>query len=78
MHKVSRVSVCGAITVAVLGVGYDSGWFGPTDGHDHSAPVSITMASTSSVSAVNAVMNNVTGEDVSVAPAPRSLIVTLS
>jgi hypothetical protein len=63
----SRASIYGLIGLTAFGVAYDSGLFGPTDGHDHSAVVSMPLtAGTSTGLSLGSVYvpNAVTGEDV--------------
>src|SRR5271169_1309945 len=73
MHKPSRVAIYGVIGLAGFGVGYDCGLFGPPDGHDHSAIISITTSSGTITGPITAVLiaQNVTGEGITVPmPAP--------
>ncbi len=59
----NRTSICSLVGITAFGVTYDSGFFGPPDGHDHSAVISMPV-STGSVAAVTYIINNMTGEDV--------------
>ena len=73
MHKPSRTAVYGVIGLAGFGVAYDCGLFGPTDGHDHSAIISIAPSTGTVTGPVTAVLiaQNVTGEDIAMPlPAP--------
>jgi hypothetical protein len=61
------------IGLAGFGVGYDSGFFGPTDGHDHSAVV--TAASTGSVGLSNGIIlmsETIMGGEIAVTPPSRA------
>jgi hypothetical protein len=70
MHKPSAVLICGGIGLASVGVAYDGGLFGTTDGHDHSVVFSVAATSTSSFAAGTfTVVSNITGDEV-VAPLP--------
>ena len=72
MHKPSAVLIYSGIGLTSFGVAYDSGFFGTTDGHDHSA-VFAAPGATGTVSSVSGVIytavNNITGDAV-VAPLP--------
>jgi hypothetical protein len=70
----SAVLIYGGIGLTGFGVAYDSGFFGPADGHDHSAVFAVapgaTVTSTSiSDGATYVVVNSITGAAV-VAPLP--------
>jgi hypothetical protein len=74
MQTPSRVSLYSVIGLVGFGVAYDSGLFGTPDGHDHSAMISISSSTTSSVVVSGGVvygLNAVTGDDFAVPlPAP--------
>lgn len=67
MHKYSRGSIGGAVGLAFFGVVYDSGFVGPTDGHDHSAVFSIAATNTGASSTIF-IVKTITGEDVVIPP----------
>jgi hypothetical protein len=69
MQKASHASIYGLIGLTGFGVAYDCGLFGTPDGHDHSALISIASASSTGTlgTPMYAVLNNVTGEAVTVA-----------
>jgi hypothetical protein len=74
MHAPLRWSVYGLVGLAGFGVAYDSGSFGPPDGFDHSAVVTVTVA-TSSVTLSGGVLsltNNITGDGIAVPPPART------
>jgi len=78
MHAPSKFSIYGALSVASLGVAYDSGLFGPADGFDHSAPFMVGARSTGSVSISNGIVtmsDTGTGQDFAV-PLPAQMRVT--
>lgn len=77
--RTSSPVVCAVVGVTLFGVGYDSELFGPTDGHDYAALISVA-ASTVSVgpSGVIYVSNNVIGEDVAVIPPDGPRVVAAS
>jgi hypothetical protein len=68
MHKPSRLATYGVIGLAGFGVGYDCGLFGPRDGHDHSAIISIAPSTGTVTGPYPAIFisQNVTGEDIAV------------
>ena len=68
MDKPSRGAVYGVLGLAGFGVLYDCGLFGPPDGHDHSAAISIAPSTGSLTisSGVFFVSQNNTGEDIAV------------
>ena len=75
MHT-PRASIFGLLGLTAFGVVYDSGLFGTPDGYDHSAFISIasstgTVAPPAPAVLTYAVLNNVTGEDVTVLPPNR-------
>jgi hypothetical protein len=58
-------SIYGLVGLTAFGVAYDAGLFGATDGFDHSALISISVApSTGTINVPMAIMNNVTGDSV--------------
>jgi hypothetical protein len=78
MHAPSKFSIYGAVTVAGLGVAYDSDLFGPTDCFDHSAPFMVGARSTGSLSISNGILSmsdTITGQDFAV-PLPAQMRVT--
>jgi hypothetical protein len=67
MHKVSRASVYGLVGLTAFGVAYDSGLFGPPDGHDHSALIAIFITPSTGTAISNySVVDNVTGNSVAI------------
>jgi hypothetical protein len=67
MRKPSPASIYGLVGLTALGVAYDSGLFGPSDGLDHSALISISVApSTGSLSIPMYIANNITGDPVAI------------
>jgi hypothetical protein len=66
MQKASHASIYGLIGLTGFGVAYDCGLFGIPDGHDHSALISIASATGTLGMPMYAVLNNVTGEAVTV------------
>jgi hypothetical protein len=70
VHKPSAFLIYGGVGLTSVGVAYDSGFFGPTDGHDHSVVFSVGASSTSSLAAGTfTVVSNITGDEV-VMPLP--------
>jgi hypothetical protein len=72
MQKPSAVLIYSGIGLASFGAAYDSGFFGATDGCDHSAvfAVPVVTGTIASISGpTSAVVNSITGDTV-VAPLP--------
>jgi hypothetical protein len=72
MQKPSAFLIYGGVGITLVGVAYDGGLFGPTDGQDHSAVFSVPVGATGTVAQVTfTVVNNVTGDEI-VAPLPNT------
>jgi hypothetical protein len=66
--------IYGLAVLTVFGVAYDAGFFGATDGHDHSAIVAMPGA-TGSVGLSNGVIlvtDNITGDEIKIAAPDRN------
>lgn len=68
MHKPSRAYISGLVGLTAFGVAYDSGLFGTPDGYDHSAMISVASSTGTLAWPAYAVLNNVTGEAVTIVP----------
>jgi hypothetical protein len=66
MHKPSRISIYGVLGLTAFGVGYDCGLFGPPDGFDHSAVISVPASTTTASMSFGVVYvtQAVTGDDI--------------
>jgi hypothetical protein len=79
MNKQLNLSIYGMIGLAGFGVGYDTGFFGPTDGHDHSAVVTVAGTGSTGLSGgVVLVSDAIMGNDIAVTPPSSAAVVIKS